>query len=66
MKFDPQTVAQAKAFVNALRAGKRARVTEEEMQMFVRKTTAQGGGGPELQSKGCEPLIKKSERRNEA
>ena len=26
MKFDPQTVAQAKAFVNALRSGKRARV----------------------------------------
>lgn len=26
MKFDPQTVAQAKAFVNALRAGKPAHV----------------------------------------
>jgi len=26
MKFDPQTVAQAEAFVNAIRAGKRARM----------------------------------------
>ncbi|MCV2514334.1 succinate dehydrogenase flavoprotein subunit (plasmid) [Leclercia pneumoniae] len=26
MKFDPQTVAQAEAFVNAIRAGKRGHI----------------------------------------
>ena len=46
MKFDPQTVAQAKAFVNALRAGKRARVPAlrfDQWQQFM--TTVYAGLG---------------------
>ena len=37
MQFDPQIVAQANAFVNALRSGKRARVPAklEHWQQFM-------------------------------
>ena len=56
MKFDPQTVAQAEVFVNALRAGKPARVpmlrfSQWELFMSVVKAgtghaaTADGGLG---------------------
>ncbi|WP_407216154.1 hypothetical protein [Enterobacter hormaechei] len=46
MKFDPQTVAQAKAFVNALRAGKRARVPAlrfSQWQPFLSVVNAETG-----------------------
>ena len=34
MNFDPQIVAQANAFVNALRSGKRARVPAMKMEYW--------------------------------
>jgi hypothetical protein len=46
VKFDPQTVAQAKAFVNALRAGKRARVPAlrfSQWQPFLSVVNAETG-----------------------
>nr|WP_233169754.1 hypothetical protein [Enterobacter hormaechei] len=46
VKFDPQTVAQVKAFVNALRAGKRARVPAlrfSQWQPFLSVVNAETG-----------------------
>ncbi|EDF8679186.1 succinate dehydrogenase flavoprotein subunit [Salmonella enterica] len=35
MQFDPQIVAQANAFVNALRSGKRARVPALKLEHWL-------------------------------
>ena len=46
MKFDPQTVEQAEAFVNALRAGNRARVPAllfSQWQQFLSVVNARTG-----------------------
>jgi hypothetical protein len=43
MNFDPKIVAQAEAFVNAIRAGKRARVPAMKLaywQQFMTKVNA--------------------------
>lgn len=53
MKFDPQTVAQAKAFVNALRAGKRAHVPAlrfSQWQQFLSVVNAETGYAAEADS----------------
>ena len=51
MNFDPQIVAQANAFVNALRSGQRARVPALKLEYWQQVMTAVYAG---LGLAGCE------------
>ncbi|EAU6019565.1 succinate dehydrogenase flavoprotein subunit [Salmonella enterica] len=44
MQFDPQIVAQANAFVNALRSGKRARVPALKLKYWQQFMTVVNAG----------------------